>query len=127
MTDNMLIWVEIPVADFERAKAFYEAVFETELMSYPAGEGRRSAMLQTTETAGMGISILETAGFQPSKDGVLVYFNAGEDLAPTLMRVDNAGGEVVMEKQFLGASADDGYFATFRDTEGNTLALFSMG
>ncbi|WP_317192076.1 VOC family protein [Snuella sedimenti] len=34
MKHNMVGWFEIPVNDMERAKAFYEAVFQVEIKVY---------------------------------------------------------------------------------------------
>ncbi|MEO0561906.1 MAG: VOC family protein [Chloroflexota bacterium] len=125
--DNQIIWIEIPVADFDRAQTFYETLLGTELTPFPNTGGRRSAMIQSTQDAGMGVSLLEVEGFNPSPDGVLLYFNAGNDLDGMLARVEPAGGAVVMDRRMLGETPESGYFATFHDTEGNTLALFGMG
>jgi predicted enzyme related to lactoylglutathione lyase len=50
--------------------------------------------------------------------------NGGDDLAPMLSRVEQAGGSVVTPKTDIGN--DFGFFAHFIDTEGNKVGLHSL-
>ena len=52
----------------------------------------------------------------------LIYLDTGQDLTAHLNRVEPAGGSVVEAKTSMGEA---GYYATFRDSEGNLLALYS--
>jgi len=63
-------------------------------------------------------------GGVPSQNGTMVYLNGGDDLAPLLARVAQAGGQVVVPKTEIGS--DFGFFAHFVDTEGNKVGLHSM-
>lgn len=122
-------WVEIPVSDFDRAKTFYEAVLQGESTPMDMGAGRRSAVLPGSGDgdSAPGVSLLETAGFTPSADGVLIYMAPQDGINAALARVQAAGGETVIAKSPLSdSSPDNGYFATFKDSEGNTVGLFSM-
>ena len=117
------VWVEIPVKDLGRALAFYGAVFGLQPTDVADDGARRTTTLVSTSDDGAaGISLNQTAGFEPSDRGVLVYFDAGEDLTEHLRRVEPAGGKIVEGKTSMG---DAGNYATFRDTEGNLLALYS--
>lgn len=120
---NIMVWAEIPVTDYNRAKAFYEALMDGELHEMDAGAGRKSAVLPMDSQEGVGASILEMDGFIPGENGVLIYLNAGEDINGMLERAKAAGGEVVVPCTKMSDNTGGGYYATFKDTEGNTLAL----
>jgi len=112
------VWVELPVRDLERAATFYQTVF-----GLPAGEisdegVRRTITLVNPGESGPGVSLNQTANFEPSSSGTLVYLQTDSD---ALGRVSGAGGKIVQDKTSMGES---GYFATVQDTEGNLLALY---
>lgn len=117
------VWIEIPVKDLDRAMAFYQRVFELQQTEVGADSVRRTTTLvNPTDGGSAGISLNQTANFEPSDHGPLVYLNVGEDLTPHLQRVEAAGGKVVEPKTSMGSA---GSYATFVDTEGNLLALYS--
>ena len=120
---NAVNWFEIPSVDYERAVRFYETVYAAELKRDDSFEGMRMAIFPHAET-GVGGCVCYDARQKPNADGVRIYLNAGDDLAPLLGRVAQAGGEVVMPKTFL---ADEiGHIAMFRDSEGNLIGLHSL-
>ncbi|HKL18508.1 MAG TPA: hypothetical protein VJ905_06055, partial [Halalkalibaculum sp.] len=49
LRDNVIGWVEIPAADLDRAKKFYETIFETELQNMELGNGLKMAMFPVKE------------------------------------------------------------------------------
>ncbi|MBC8163793.1 MAG: VOC family protein, partial [Roseiflexaceae bacterium] len=111
------VWVEIPVRNLERAAAFYQAVFQFQPTEIGDDGTRRTTTLVNTSPEGhAGISLDQTANFEPGNHGPLVYMDAGEDLTNHLQRVEAAGGSIVEAKTSMG---DAGYYATFEDTEGN--------
>jgi len=120
-------WFEIPVADIERAKKFYEAVLGSEISLMNYGESRMGFLPHDQGAAGAGLAtggaIVQGPGYTPSDKGTLVYLNGGDDLSPALARVGPAGGEVLAEKFSIG---DAGFIAYFRDPEGNKVALHSL-
>ncbi|GAB4447897.1 MAG: VOC family protein [Anaerolineae bacterium] len=120
---HVFVWVEIPVTDIHRAMRFYGALLEQTLEL--GDDGVRKFAVFTREEGGVGGSLTQATGFEPSADGVLAYIDGGADLSVMLSRVEPAGGKVVIPKTSMGGSG--GYYATFRDTEGNTLALYSVG
>ena len=124
MTTNSLNWFEIPVADFARAKAFYSAIFDFEMPEMPMGPNTMGFLL-CEQGKGVGGAIVHGEGYVPSASGTLVYLAAGADLNTVLARIAPAGGKVLIEKTLVAPHL--GYFAQFLDSEGNRVALHSMG
>lgn len=117
------VWIEIPVKELERAMAFYQAVFDLQPTEVGDDGVRRTTTLTNTTPEGrVGISLNQTANFEPSAHGPLVYLDTGADLTPHLARIEAAGGHVIEGKTSMG---EFGNYALFHDTEGNTLALYS--
>lgn len=123
MEQNMVGWFEIPVLDMERAKAFYDKVFQIEIQVqdfagtlmgwFPWAEGK----------AGASGSLIQNKAYEPSNTaGVLIYFSS-QDLQQELDRVIEAGGKILNQKTQI--SPDVGYMGVFEDTEGNRIALHS--
>ena len=121
---NVVTWFEIPVADFERAKAFYERILETTLHVDASFPGMRLAVFPHDCRSVTG-ALFEHPEARPHSDGVRVYLNGGDDLGPILERVFDAGGQVIMPKTHL--REDIGHIGMFRDCEGNIIGLHSMG
>jgi predicted enzyme related to lactoylglutathione lyase len=119
---HALNWFEIPVTDFTRAKTFYERVLGVTVEPMVMGP-TTMGMLSSDPTA-VGGALVHGADAAPSQNGTLVYLNGGDDLAPMLARVAQAGGSVVVPKTEIGN--EFGYFAHFVDTEGNKVGLHSM-
>jgi predicted enzyme related to lactoylglutathione lyase len=122
--ENSLNWFEISVSDINRAKKFYETLFDIEMpldnimgmdmayFPYDPGSGKASGALVKSEM------------HVPSGDGVKIYLNGNPDLGVALSRVEGAGGQITMPKTHI--SDDIGHMAFFIDTEGNAIALHSQ-
>jgi predicted enzyme related to lactoylglutathione lyase len=123
---SAISWFEIPATDLERAQAFYEAIFQIQLipMDMPNFQ-MRMFPIQNTQT-GIGGALVKAHDFyKPSStDGVLVYLNANPDVQQVLDRIAEAGGKVVVPKTEI--SPEYGYMAVFIDSEGNRVALHSI-
>lgn len=119
---HALSWFEIPVADFARARAFYESVLGITIE--PMAMGPTTMGLLSSDPDAVGGAIVQGEDFVPSKLGTVVYLNGGDDLAPMLARVERAGGAIAVPKTEIGN--DFGFFAHFMDTEGNKVGLHSM-
>lgn len=117
---GMVTWFEIPVTDFERAKTFYEVVLQKKIHPFFLGNVQHGFWEHTPSA--IGGAIVKDEG-KPSADGVLIYFNGGENVMPIIERVELAGGKVLLPKTQI--SPEIGFMAKFQDTEGNTLALHS--
>jgi len=118
---NAINWFEIPAANFDRAVKFYGEVLSADL---PPQEimGNQMAFFPA-EDGGVAGAVCAGDGYTPSPDGALVYLNGGEDLSTPLGKVAGAGGEVVLPKTKI--SDEVGFFAIFKDTEGNRVAFHS--
>ncbi len=119
---NAVNWFEIPMIDTERARKFYEGVFDIELkfvemmgyemLFFPSSdnmEGKVSGALIKGET------------HKPSKEGVVLYLNANPDIQVVIDRISAHGGQIMMPRTLINEQV--GYMATFIDSEGNYLAL----
>lgn len=118
---HVINWFEIPVLDIKRAAKFYGTVLAMEL-SVNEVLGRQRALLPSR--GGVGGSLVEGSGYVPSREGVIIYLNGGEDLDASLKRVVAAGGRIVQPKKAIG---EYGFTATFIDSEGNRIGLHSKG
>ena len=118
-------WFELPVNDFDRAKKFYEAIFDYQMPENQIGAARMGFLLYDFQNGGRGGAIVHNPGFYtPSANGTLVYLNCDPDLAEVLARVNFAGGTVVQEKTLVAPGL--GYWALIVDSEGNRVALHSV-
>jgi predicted enzyme related to lactoylglutathione lyase len=125
-TKNAISWFEIPVTDFNRAKNFYQQIFEFEMPEMDMGPVKMGILPHDRDNHGVGGAICAGEGYAPSgPNGVKAYLNGGDDLNTVLNRVAAAGGSVVLPKTEI--APDMGNFAFFLDTEGNVVGLYSMG
>ena len=116
-----IVWVEIPVLDMPRALAFYNALFQLQAEAYDDGE-RLSAVLWMIE-GNPGLSLTQIAGFTPSQDGPWIYLHSSDPLAELLARAEAGGGKILSPLTSMGAA---GSYTAIRDTEGNTIALYTL-
>lgn len=121
---NSINWYEIPVTDFDRAKNFYETMMGVEIQIMPHPHLKYGVLPGDMMGGGVTGGLVQGQGYEPSQTGTLIYLNGGDDLAVPLGRVEEAGGQVVMPKTSIGGN---GFMAQFIDTEGNKIALHSMG
>lgn len=122
---NAVNWFEIPVLDFTRAQKFYSELFRKEVVDHPMSDPsiKYGILPYDHEKKGVGGAIIQAKDFVPSKEGVTLYLNGGEDLSGVLANVEPAGGKIIVPKTSIG---ENGFMAQFIDTEGNRLALHSM-
>ena len=126
--DNALNWFEIPVNDFARAKSFYESIFNYQMPDVMMGETKMGFFLYDMQGGKIGGAIVYNPTFYTaSENGSLIYLNAQPDLQIILNRVAAAGGAVLKEKTLVSEEQNLGYWALIKDTEGNRVALHSMG
>jgi predicted enzyme related to lactoylglutathione lyase len=118
---NALNWFEIPVTYLARAREFYGRVLQADLREETMA-GMDMAILPY-QNGGVGGALIKGEDHAPSKQGTIVYLNAGDDLAGAISRVEAAGGKIVMGATHL--SDQIGSIAMFLDSEGNRMALHS--
>lgn len=121
---NAINWFEIPAKDFARAKAFYEAVLqsEMEIMEMEGDVNQMAIFPSDWMNGGVGGTIISGPAYEPSQAGSVIYLNGGDDLSGPLSRVEAAGGKILVPKTSIGQS---GFIAHFADSEGNRVAFHS--
>lgn len=123
---NAISWFEIPVGDFERAKTFYQKIFDYEMPEMEMGPLRMGILPHDRDGGGVGGAICLGEGYKPAHhDGPKVYLNAGDDLNVVLGKVASAGGKSILAKTEIAPGM--GHYAFFSDSEGNVVGLYSMG
>ncbi len=119
-TTNSLNWFEIPVNDANRAKHFYETVFDIEMFSMDM-MGRIMVMFPS-QSPKSGGALVKSPNHKPSTEGSIIYLNGNPDLQRVLDRIEAAGGKITMPKTSIG---ENGFMAFFLDTEGNLVGVHS--
>jgi predicted enzyme related to lactoylglutathione lyase len=126
MKTNPVGWFEIYVQDMERAKAFYEAVFQGKLERLPSPtpglELEMWAFPMSQEGYGAGGVLAKMEGGPSGGNTTLVYFKC-DDCAVEAARAAEHGGRLVKEKMPIGKY---GFMALVSDPEGNMIGLHSM-
>ena len=123
MATPTLSWFEIPVVDMDRAKAFYESIWETNITISPMGELSMGFFPWDADQQGPGGALVGHPDFyKPDNErGVVIYF-ASKDIDATLARVVAHGGTVLVAKRLIAPGR--GSMGVFIDTEGNRIALY---
>lgn len=125
MIPNPISWFEIYVQDMPRAKAFYEAVLQTQLeplLNPPIAELEMLKFPMSPDGYGAAGALVRMADAPSGLGGTLVYFKCA-DCAVEAARAAEQGGKVFKEKVSIG---EYGHIALVLDTEGNMIGLHSM-
>lgn len=123
---NPVGWFEIHVQDMERAKKFYESVFQVELEALPTPDPE----LEMWVFPGMGCenqpgcsgALCKMKDKDSGIGGTIVYFSC-EDCGETASRVFDAFGKIHLPKMSIG---EYGHIALVVDPDGNMIGLHSM-
>jgi uncharacterized protein len=118
---NPVGWFDIHVSNMERAKKFYETVFNITLTDLPIEWGKQSFFPFSPESPNISGALVEKVDMTPNGNNTVLYFETG-DCTKEEKRIQEAGGRVVQPKLHIG---EFGYVSIFIDTEGNTLGLHS--
>ncbi len=124
MKMNPVGWFEIYVQDIDRAKRFYESVFQVTLqqMNAPSPGMQLCGFPADRNSYGACGALVKMAGFTANGNATIVYFQC-DDCAVEESRVATAGGKVERPKFSIGQY---GHIALVVDTEGNMIGLHSM-
>ena len=117
--EHFTVWAEIPVTDLDKAMAFYNAVFKTELKKETNGPNPM-AMFATANGSGIA------GHLYPGKpatdgDGPTIHLACPDALEDALKRVTEAGGSVLSDPIEIPA----GRFAYILDPDGNSIGVFA--
>jgi predicted enzyme related to lactoylglutathione lyase len=118
-THNRAVWFDIPVADLDRAAAFYRGVLGIKVEKSQF-DNFSFCVLQHDE--GNGGCLVPNASEVASHAGVLLYMNVDGRMREAVARVPALGGKVVEPAHAIGPH---GYRAVVLDSEGNRIALHS--
>ncbi len=117
--EHFTVWAEIPVTDLDKAIAFYNKVFKTELKKDESGPNPM-AMFPTSAPGGVA-GHLYPGKPAPEGSGPTVHLASPDKLEEILERVKEAGGHVLSAPISIPA----GRFAYCLDPDGNSIGVFS--
>jgi predicted enzyme related to lactoylglutathione lyase len=115
--ENAVVWIEIPVRDLKRAKAFYGAVLEQTLLDQTEGPMPTAVFRRVGKNVAGHLYEGTPAS---SGAGSVIHFASPAPLEKALERVKENGGSVVSDV----IAIPDGRFAYCRDPDGNSFGLF---
>jgi predicted enzyme related to lactoylglutathione lyase len=119
---NLGCWFEIYVQDLDRAKAFYESVFQIELQRLNNPDLELWAFPMEMGKWGAGGALVKMEGVSSGGNSTIIYFSCDDCAVEQALIVAN-GGNILREKWSIG---EYGYIALVTDSEGNTIGLHSL-
>lgn len=124
MKNNPVCWFEIYVQDLERARMFYESVFQIRLEALTAPDSPSEMLSFPAEMDrwGAGGALTKMEGVPSGCGGTMVYFSC-EDCGVEESRVVALGGQIHRNKMSIG---EYGFISLIVDTEGNMIGLHSV-
>lgn len=120
-TENPVCWFDIYVSNLERAKQFYETVFNITLVDLPIEWGKQATFPLNRNGVNATGALVEKENREESGNNTVVYFSS-EDCVTEEARVEHAGGKIIRPKMSIG---EFGFVTILQDTEGNTIGLHS--
>lgn len=123
---NPVSWFEIHVDDLERAKTFYEGVFQHPLSKgdCPSGEETSIYFFSTDyKEYGIGGMLYADKDHPVVRGNNITIFFGCDDCAIETTRAETFGGKLLQAKTSIG---EEGFYALIEDTEGNRIGLHSM-
>ena len=121
LNPNVPAWFEIPTDDLDRAQRFYETILDTSVRRERMGHVELAVFPGGGKPHATG-ALIRMAECEPSVQGSTVYLSLA-DIRPVLERVDAHGADVFVPRTELPDGL--GFFAQFRDCEGNRVGLWS--
>ena len=119
---NPVGWFEIYVQDMERAKSFYQSLFDIELEELKFPEMIMFTFPSHMEKYGAGGALVQMEGVPSGGNSTMVYFSC-DDCARNAEIAASSGGKIFRDKFSIG---EHGFIALVYDTEGNMIGLHSM-
>ncbi len=120
-TQNPVCWFDIHVSNLERAKKFYETVFDITMVDLPIEWGKQSTFPFENNGINATGALVESTNSSLNGNNTVVYFSSN-DCTTEELRIEQAGGQIIKSKTPIG---EFGFIALFKDTEGNTIGLHS--
>jgi predicted enzyme related to lactoylglutathione lyase len=123
---NPISYFEIPADNIERAKKFYEKIFDWKMEKYDE-KGKEHYFVMTTEVGDDEWTPKEPGAIngglvkREMPDEPFVNYVTVESIDKICKLIEKNGGKIVMPKTKMG---EWGWWAVFKDTEGNVLGLY---
>ena len=115
---NRVVWIDIPVADLERANAFYAAVLNIGVHMQQFNEFKFSVLDHQQGNGGCLVPMANDI----SDKGIIVYLNVDGRIRDAVTKAEAHGGKVTEPIHSIGPH---GFRALVIDSEGNRVALHS--
>jgi len=122
MRSNPVGWFEIYVQDINRAKTFYESVFQVKLSKLNSPGMEMWSFPMDVNSWGAGGALVKMEGVPSGGNSTMVYFSC-EDCSNEESRAQKFGGRIFRKKVSIG---DYGFMSLIFDTEGNMVGLHSL-
>lgn len=119
---NPVGWFEIYVDDMQRAKKFYEGVFQTRLSQLESANIEMWGFPLSMMQPGASGSLVHMPGFSAGRNSTIVYFSC-KDCSTEEKRILQFGGRIEKPKFSIGQY---GYITLGYDTESNMIGLHSL-
>ena len=116
--NNAVIWIEMPVTDLAKSKAFYGSDLQNEMVDQNEGPAP-TVVFKKAEKDGIAGHLYVGKPGTPGT-GSTIHLAAPLPLEDSLARVKAAGGQVVSDI----IEIPDGKFAYCLDPDGNSFGLF---
>jgi uncharacterized protein len=117
---NPIAYVEVPVTDMERAIAFYQRVFATQLERRQT-DGYEMAFFPLTEGApGASVALAKGDVYIPTTRGPIVYF-AVTSTTDALAHARSMNAPLLLAPKLVEGFR---HIAEIEDSEGNRIALY---
>ncbi|RKG40012.1 VOC family protein [Acinetobacter rongchengensis] len=122
---NPVCWFEIYVNDMNRAKQFYESLFNLQLTQLSDPNDTSMEMWtfpSDMQQYGATGSLVKMQGMSAGSNSTIIYFSS-DDCAIEQAKIEAAGGQIQQAKMSIG---EHGYILLGVDTEGNVFGVHSM-
>jgi predicted enzyme related to lactoylglutathione lyase len=117
--ENTIVWVDIPVADLDRARKFYAAVLQADIPLMESAPD--DVALLPMEPGSVSGDLVRSENQKPGLTGVTIYLDSKGDPEGMMERVVAAGGQVAMPVTDMGEMV--GSIGFFIDSEGNRIGV----
>lgn len=130
-----VLWLEIPVSDFERSIKFYQAVFnmtfevktlfDTQMALFDKEYfGMKGSLVKTqNHTGSNGIKPIVLVPIMSETINLIVKHGGSIIKEPSLLRQKNKDGDIIIGTNLIDGQI--GYYAEVTDSEANHFYLYS--
>lgn len=124
MTQNKIVWMDIPVENLERASQFYSNLMDLKFIIEEFGD-MKFALYPHSDNESAFCLVVEKSVKPCGLDYTtpLIYLNVNGRIDLALNEVTKNDGKIITTKEQIGPY---GFRAIILDSEGNRIALHSM-